>query len=497
MRSTIPVSPKSILLTVVLLAGISARIMGQSITQITSFGSNPGNLNMYNYVPSGITGAAPLVIAMHGCTENATSFSQQSGWNKLANLHKFYVVYPEQQAINNSELCFNWFDTTDIRKNVGEALSIMQMIEYMKSKYSIDTNAIYVTGVSAGGEMSAVMMAVYPATFVSGAIMSGGPYGAATNATEALDAMDGLVTNSPAGWGALVRNQNPGFTGSYPHLAVFQGTADLVVDTTNTTQLIRQWTNLDHANQIIDSTNNSFQGNSNVQLTIYNDSSSVPVVYHYKITGMPHAIAVDTGSCPRQGGATATYAVEEKNFHSTYWAAQFFNLIPGPYSITGPITVNDYGAGKIYSVPSTTGSTYLWTVPPGCTIVSGQGTNSITVNFSKYSGYVQVTETQSGGCELDPAKLYVNVNTTTGINQIITKQGSVYYNSIENCIVLPDIDITAIKSIRILNVLGQVLAETNFPHESKIQLTNSITPGIYIIQVITDNAQYVTKIATR
>lgn len=298
MRSTIPVSLKSILLAVVLFIGMCLNIKAQSITPITGFGSNPGNLNMYDYVPSGISGAAPLVIALHGCTETATSFSQESGWNKLANLHKFYVVYPEQQSANNSELCFNWFDTTDIRRNVGEALSVMQMIDYMKSKYSIDTNAIYVTGISAGGAMTAVMMAIYPATFVSGAVMAGVPYGAATNSTEALYAMDGYVTNTAAGWGTLVRNQNPGFTGSYPHLAVFQGTADLVVDTTNTTQLIRQWTNLDHANQTVDSTNNSFQGNSNVQLTIYNDSSSVPVVYHYRITGMPHAIAIDTGSCP-------------------------------------------------------------------------------------------------------------------------------------------------------------------------------------------------------
>lgn len=148
-------------------------------------------------------------------------------------------------------------------------------------------------------------------------------------------------------------------------------------------------------------------------------------------------------------------------------------------------------------MPSTTGSTYLWTVPPGCIIVSGQGTSSITVNFSKYSGYVQVTETQTGGCELDPAKLYVNVNTTTGINQVITNQGAVYYNSNENCIVLPNIDMTTVKSVRILNVLGQVLAETNLPHENKIELMHIIAPGIYIIQVITDNAQYVSKIATR
>jgi len=483
-------------LRIVFFSVLLAPIMGvsQSITQITGFGTNPGALNMYDYVPSGITGRAPLVIAMHGCTENATSFSQQSGWNKLANLHKFYMVYPEQVAANNSSLCFNWFDTTDINKNVGEALSILQMVNYMKANYAIDTNAIYVTGISAGGAMTAVMMAIYPNIFLSGAVMAGVPYRAATNSTAALYAMDGYITNTPAAWGALVRAQNPGYKGEYPHLAVFQGTADLVVDTVNTTQLIKQWTNLDHADQIPDSINNGFNGTSNVQLSIYNDSSAIPVVYHYKITGMPHAIAVDTGSCPTLGGATATYAVEEKGFHSTYWAAQFFNLIPGPYSITGAIKVSYSATNQVYSVPSTSGSTYHWTVPPGCIIVSGQGTNSIKVNFSVYSGYVQVTETQSGGCELDPAKLYVTVGVTTGIDEVENASGKVYYNGQENSIVLDGINTAEVKSVKIFNLLGQVLYETGTPRDNKVIVSKVLPQGLYLAVVTDSKTQYVTKI---
>src|SRR5438445_388554 len=75
---------------------------------VTGFGTNPGNLNMYSYVPAGITAKAPLVVVMHGCTQNATTVSQESGWNTLADRHKFYVVYPEQLAANNSSYCFNW-----------------------------------------------------------------------------------------------------------------------------------------------------------------------------------------------------------------------------------------------------------------------------------------------------------------------------------------------------------------------------------------------------
>jgi len=76
---------------------------------VSSFGTNPGALNMYSYVPIGISGAAPLVVAMHGCTQNAVTIATEAGWNTLADRHKFYVVYPEQIAANNSSNCFNWF----------------------------------------------------------------------------------------------------------------------------------------------------------------------------------------------------------------------------------------------------------------------------------------------------------------------------------------------------------------------------------------------------
>ncbi|HEY4800742.1 MAG TPA: PHB depolymerase family esterase, partial [Bacteroidia bacterium] len=190
-----------------------------SQTQVTGFGTNPGNLNMYKYVPAGITGPAPLVIAMHGCTQNAAQYAQQTGWNKLADRHKFYLVYPEQVSINNSGLCFTWFDTTKASRNKGEALSIKQMRDYMVANYNIDTTKIFVTGLSAGACMTVVMMATYPEIFSKGAEMSGVPYRAATSSLTSYNAMNGLVTKTPAQWGALVKGQNPSYTGKFPNLA--------------------------------------------------------------------------------------------------------------------------------------------------------------------------------------------------------------------------------------------------------------------------------------
>jgi len=455
-------------------------VLSYSQTQVTGFGTNPGSLNMYKYVPAGITGAAPLVFALHGCTQTAAQYAQQSGWNKLADRHKFYLVYPEQISANNSSLCFNWFDTTDASRNKGEALSIKQMRDYMVANYNIDTTKIYVTGLSAGACMTVVMISSYPQVFRKGASMAGVPYRAATSSLTAYNAMNGLVTKTPAQWGALVRGQNPTFAGPFPHLAIFQGTSDLTVNVANATELIKQWTNLNHADQTADSTYNSFQGNANVQQTIYNDSLNNPVVYCYKITGMAHGIAVDTGSCPRKGGATATYAIEESKFHSTYWAADFFDLIKNPYAITGAIQVNQYATNVGYSVTNTSGSTYNWTVPKHAAIVSGQGTNSITVNFDTLSGNVEVVETTAAGCKNDAAELYVNVSLANGIAALVQDETKLFYCSEDNSLITFNLNMSELKNIVLYNCYGEKVPASCSVVGNKIFFADKLPAGLYI-----------------
>ena len=44
-----------------------------TLTAVTNFGSNPGNLQMFEYVPSGLPAGRPLVVVMHGCTQTAAA----------------------------------------------------------------------------------------------------------------------------------------------------------------------------------------------------------------------------------------------------------------------------------------------------------------------------------------------------------------------------------------------------------------------------------------
>jgi poly(3-hydroxybutyrate) depolymerase len=99
------------------------------LTEVTAFGSNPGNLKMYMYAPANVPDNAPLVVVLHGCTQNANEYAERTQWNRLAERFGFIVIYPEQQVVNNVLFCFNWFFPADASRDKGESLSIKQMID--------------------------------------------------------------------------------------------------------------------------------------------------------------------------------------------------------------------------------------------------------------------------------------------------------------------------------------------------------------------------------
>jgi poly(hydroxyalkanoate) depolymerase family esterase len=292
-----------------------------AMTAVTGFGSNPGNLAMYTYVPTGVPANAPLVVAMHGCTQSAAIYAD-AGWNDLADVEKIYVVYPEQSSSNNSESCFNFFQDADATRDQGEALSIKQMVDWMKTKYSIDANKVYVTGLSAGGAMTAVMLATYPDVFAAGAVMSGIPYGCAHSASDAYTCMNPGKTESAATWGSYAKAGYPSYAGTYPRLAVWHGQSDSTVNESNAADLVAQWTALIGISQTPDATN-TVNGATH---TIYNDGSGKTLVERYSIPGMNHGTALD----PSHGCGVATAYMLDEGICSTALAWAFFSGDPAP-----------------------------------------------------------------------------------------------------------------------------------------------------------------------
>ncbi|MCK5798844.1 MAG: prolyl oligopeptidase family serine peptidase [Deltaproteobacteria bacterium] len=79
---------------------------------------------------------------------------------------------------------------------------------------------VYITGLSAGGAMTAVMLASYPDLYEAGAIIAGISYGCASGMISALFCMNPGVNISQADWVKKLDNAFPGYTGAYPRLSI-------------------------------------------------------------------------------------------------------------------------------------------------------------------------------------------------------------------------------------------------------------------------------------
>src|ERR1700720_4995566 len=126
------------------------------LRETMNFGSNPGALRMFTYLPPDLAGECGLVVVLHGCTQSAAGYDIGAGWSTLAKRFGFALLLPEQQRSNNPNGCFNWFLPDDSQRGRGEALSIRQMIETFVMDKKIDRDRVFITGLSAGGAMTSV-----------------------------------------------------------------------------------------------------------------------------------------------------------------------------------------------------------------------------------------------------------------------------------------------------------------------------------------------------
>ena len=268
------------------------------LKRTAEFGSNPGALAMLSHVPARVNTAMPLVVVLHGCTQTAAAYDHGSGWSALAERCGFAVLYPEQSPANNPKRCFNWFQPADAARNSGEALSILQMIERLALDHGIDRRRIFVTGLSAGGAMAAVMLATYPEIFAGGAVISGLPYRTAGTVKEAFEAMFKGHKRSAQQWGDLVRSASS-HRGPWPAIAIWHGMADTTVVPMNADELLKQWQNVHQVDGVPEKTETV----GRLRRQVWHAPGGKPVIEKYSIAGMGHGAPLDTSDDAGRGHA--------------------------------------------------------------------------------------------------------------------------------------------------------------------------------------------------
>jgi len=296
--------------------------VGGRLRELDAPFSNPGNLGALCYVPDHLEGPAPLLVVLHGCTQDAAGYDQGAGWSRLADRHGFALLYPEQKRENNPNLCFNWYQRSDAARGSGEAASIANMIAAMIARHGLDPARVFVTGLSAGGAMAAVMLATYPELFAGGAIIAGLPYGCASNVSEAFECMGGRGFGEAAALAGKVRAAS-GHRGPWPRVSIWQGSADRIVAPANAEALVRQWTGLHGLTEAPD----RVEAVGGHPRRVWLGADGRELIEHYEVRGMAHGTPLMPGTGEGESGEARAHMLDV-GLSSTDRIAAFFGIGP-------------------------------------------------------------------------------------------------------------------------------------------------------------------------
>jgi poly(hydroxyalkanoate) depolymerase family esterase len=311
------------------------------LAEVRGFGSNPGRLRMFKFVP--VQPERALVVVLHGCTQNAEIYDLGAGWSTLADRYGFVLLMPQQEPTNNPNKCFNWFLSRHIERDKGEAYSIRQMIDTMIRDHGIERHRVYVTGLSAGGAMTAVLLATYPEMFAGGAVIAGLPYRTATNMNEAFESMFNARPRPPREWGDFVRAASPHpHHGPWPRISVWHGDADPLVKRENADHLCVQWADV-HGLAEAPTLMETVDG---YPRQVWRNQRGEDVIESYTIPRMAHGTPLAAGDSHDRCGKPGAFLLDV-GISSSYHIAKFWGLadrtraiqrskLPRPHQVDAP-----------------------------------------------------------------------------------------------------------------------------------------------------------------
>lgn len=241
-----------------------------------SYANHAGTRAYKLYIPSSYHGQAmPLIVMLHGCTQNPEDFAAGTQMNAVAEEKQCFVVYPAQAQGANSSRCWNWFNAIDQQRDQGEPSLIAGITQQIIEQYPVNEREVFVAGLSAGGAMAVIVGTLYPELFAGVGVHSGLPFASAQDLPSALSAMKG---------GAMSKRQAP--EGGVP-IIVFHGDRDTTVNLRNGEEVIAQAVRGQDARA--DSIDGSVPNGHRYTRTTHSQPDGSPLGEYWVIHGAGHA----------------------------------------------------------------------------------------------------------------------------------------------------------------------------------------------------------------
>jgi len=250
-----------------------------------SYTNGAGSRSYKLYVPSGYVGqAVPLIVMLHGCTQNPDDFATGTRMNGLAEENTFLVAYPAQSGNANMQRCWNWFQAADQQRGRGEPSIIAGITKQVMDEYEVEEGRVCVAGMSAGGAMAAILGATYPDLYAAVGVHSGLAPGSAHDLSSAFTAMR-------QGGPVVAQPENTGQQRKILPTIIFHGDGDTTVHPRNGERLLAHLDagNRNGSSPRVNTRRGGVPGGYEYTRFTYRDASGRDLVERWSVHGLGHA----------------------------------------------------------------------------------------------------------------------------------------------------------------------------------------------------------------